>query len=133
LIGQLYDAGCVPVFDKTAVVITLYKMVLMPGKRHPVSRMWHLTIPLPGFPPAIEPSPHIAARQHLTQTITVAFANAARLSASPAELVSFAHAPLFSPSLWTLSTALDLMNVTSKYLPQSIATTMGHMDQSQKK
>jgi hypothetical protein len=74
----------------------------------------------------------------------VAFANAARrLSVSPAKLVTFAHAALFSPSLWTLCTALDLKHVAGfpgltsklvrKYPPKSIASAVGHMDQSQKK
>jgi hypothetical protein len=141
-IGQFCDAGCTAVFDKADIVITLHNTMLMPGKRHPVSRLWHLTILPPGLSPAIEPSPHIAARQHLPQTTTVAFANAAHLSASLAELVTFAHAALLSPSLSTLCTALDLKHVTGfpgltsklvrKYPPQSIATAMGHMDQSRK-
>jgi hypothetical protein len=72
----------------------------------------------------------------------MAFTNAARLSAPPAELVTFAHAALFLPSLSTLCTALDLKHVTGfpgltsklvrKYPPQSVATATGHMDQSRK-
>jgi hypothetical protein len=123
------------------VVITLNNQVLMLHKRHPVSRLWHLTIPPPGFLPTTEPPTHSEARQILPSA-NLAFANAARLSASPAELVAFAHASLFSPSLSTLCIALGLKHVTGfpgltyklvrKYHPQSIATAMGHMDQSQK-
>jgi hypothetical protein len=134
----------VMLFDKNAVVITLHNTVLMPGRRHPVSRLcWHLTILPPGLAPAMEPSPHVAAAwQHLLQT-TLAFANAARLLTSLAELVTFAHAACFSPSLLTLYTALDLKHMTGfpglisklirKHPPQSIATAMGHMDQLRKK
>jgi hypothetical protein len=60
--------------------------------------------------------------------------------ASPAELVAFAHAALFSPALSTIFTALDMNHVTGfpgltsklvrKNPPKFIATTMGHMDQS---
>jgi hypothetical protein len=64
----------------------------------------------------------------------VTFTNATRLSASPAELVIFAHTALFSPSLLTpLCITLDLTHVTGfpgltsklvcKYPPQLIATT----------
>jgi hypothetical protein len=136
-IGQLCDANCLALFNKNDVFITLDNKVLMLGKRHPVSRLWHLTIPPPGFPPMTEPPKHIKARQKLPAA-NVAFANTAHLSASPAELVAFAHASLFSPSLLTLCTALDLKHVTGfpgltsklvrKYPPQSIATALGHMD-----
>jgi hypothetical protein len=140
-VRQLCDAGCLAVFDKNAIVITLNNTVLMLGKRHHVSRLWHLTIPPPGFPPTIQPSPHIAARQKFPIT-TAAFANVAHLSVSPAELVTFVHTALFSPSLSTLCTALDLKHVTGfpgltsklvrKPPPQSIATAMGHMDNRKK-
>jgi hypothetical protein len=138
-IGQLCDAGCITIFDKNTVVITLNDTVIMSGKRDPVSRLWHLSLPPPGFTPALA-SP-IASRPPIPRP-TMAFANAARLSASPAELVTFAHAALFSPSLSTLCTALDLKHVTGfpgltsklvrKYPLQSVATAMGHMDQSRK-
>jgi hypothetical protein len=138
-IRQLCDAGCIAVFDKNTVVITLNDTVIMSGKRDPESRLWHLNLPPPGFTPAL--APPIASRPPIPRP-TVAFANAARLSASPAKLVTFAHAALFSPSLSTLCTALDLKHVTGfpgltsklvrKYPPQSVATAMGHMDQSRK-
>jgi hypothetical protein len=83
-IGQeLWDAGCIAIFDKDVIVITLHDTVLMSSTCHPVSWLWHLTILPLGFSSTIEPSPHIAAPQHLPMT-TAAFANATRLSASPA-------------------------------------------------
>jgi hypothetical protein len=58
-------------------------------------------------------------------------------SATPAELVAFAHAALFSPSLSTLTLALQKGYVTnfpgltaktlSKYPPQSFAMVKGHL------
>jgi hypothetical protein len=61
-------------------------------------------------------------------------------SATPAELVAFAHAALFSPTLRTLEQALQkrfLVNfpdLTStklrKYPPRSYATLKGHLDQT---
>ena len=63
-------------------------------------------------------------------------------SATPADLVVFAHAALFSPALSTLKAALDrgyllnFMGLTSKTLtkspPHSVAMIKGHMDQARK-
>lgn len=63
-------------------------------------------------------------------------------SATPAELVKFAHAALFSPSLSALQKALDnncihhFPGLTSqslkKHPPQSAAMIKGHLDQSRK-
>ncbi len=60
--------------------------------------------------------------------------------ATPAELVAFAHATLFSPALSTLQTALHkdyLTNFPSltelllrKHPPQSVAMVKGHLDQT---
>jgi hypothetical protein len=140
-IEQLCDASYIAVFDKNDVVITLDNQVLMSGRPHPVSRLWHLTIPPPVFLPTTGPPTHSEARQTLPSA-NLAFANAACLSVSPAELIAFAQASLFLPSLSTLCTALDLKHVTGfpgltsklvcKYPPQSNATAMGHMDQSRK-
>jgi hypothetical protein len=58
----------------------------------------------------------------------------------PAEIVAFAHAALFSPSLSTLQKALDRNYVVGfpgltaqtlrRHPPRSIATIKGHLDQS---
>jgi hypothetical protein len=63
-------------------------------------------------------------------------------SATPAELVAFAHAALFSPALSTLTTALkrgylpDCLDLIAKlqreHPPQSVATIKGHLDQTRK-
>jgi hypothetical protein len=63
-----------------------------------------------------------------------------RQSATPAELVAFAHAALFSPALSTLAIALkkgfvhNFPGLTEKTLakhpPRSFAMVKGHMDQS---
>ena len=67
---------------------------------------------------------------------------AAVSSSTPADLVAFAHASLFSPALSTLQTALDRgylsdfqgLTATSlrKHPPQSIAMIKGHLDQARK-
>jgi hypothetical protein len=64
------------------------------------------------------------------------------MQGSPAQLVAFAHAALFSPSLSTLQQALQKNylptfpgispKLLSKYPPNSIATAKGHLDQTRK-
>jgi hypothetical protein len=63
-------------------------------------------------------------------------------SATPAQVVAFAHATLFSPALSTLKLALNKGYLTNfpgltaktlhKYPPQSFLMVKGHLDQTQK-
>jgi hypothetical protein len=63
-------------------------------------------------------------------------------SATPAQLVAFAHATLFSPALSTLKLALNKGYLTNfpgltaktlrKYPPQSFPMVKGHLDQTRK-
>jgi hypothetical protein len=63
-------------------------------------------------------------------------------SATPAQLVAFAHATLFSPALSMLGLALNKGYLTNfpgltaktlrKYPPQSFPMVKGHLDQTQK-
>lgn len=123
-IGQLCDAGCTATFSATNVIITLHDKVILSGPRLLSTKLWHLN--LPSSTPI--------------NTTPAAFSNAARLSATPAEVVAFAHAALFSPSLSTLCTALDnnflpgfpglSAKLVRKYPPSSSAMIKGHLDQS---
>jgi len=83
-VGQLCDAGCGVVFTADTVTISHNDAVVMQGQRTPSSKLWELDI-------------------HPTST---AWANAAVGSVSTADLVTFAHAALFSPALSTLAEAL---------------------------
>jgi len=66
-------------------------------------------------------------------------ANAATSTASPANLVAFAHAAMFSPAISTLAEALRCSHLPEfvgltlqqllKHPPQSIAMIKGHLDQ----
>ena len=121
--GQLCDAGCVVTFDATTVRVHRNSELLLLGTRTPTTGLWHLNIA------AADPPIH-----HQSFS-TVA-------SATPADLVAFAHAALFSPALSTLKRALDLgfqphfMGLTAKSLathpPTSVAMIKGHMDQARK-
>ena len=127
-IGQLCDAGCHVSFTATTVTVTYNNTVVLHGKRSPDTRLWLLDLPESAVPVAAPYSPESS--------------NAAVASATPAELVAFAHATLFSPALSTLDQALQknfLPNfpglsreLLCKYLPHSVPMIKGHMDQSRK-
>ena len=114
------------VMQQDSVKIEFEGDTVLTGSCSPMTRLWHTPIP---------PS---------NQTrLATGYANAAKLSATPAELVAFAHAALGSPALSTLSTALDKNYVSRfsgliakslrKYPPPSIAMAKGHLDQTRKK
>ena len=84
--GQFCDSGCTAIFNADNVTISLDDTVLLTGHRDCTTKLWHLSLPGP------DPVPHCA--------------NAAIGAATPADLVAFAHAALFSPTLSTLSAAL---------------------------
>jgi len=119
-VGQLCDAGCDVIFTADTVTISHNDAVVLQGQRTPASKLWELNI---------RPTP--TAHAH---------ANAAVGSASPANLVAFAHAALFSPALSTLAEALHrghipkfaglTLDALRKYPPQSEAMIKGHLDQT---
>jgi hypothetical protein len=94
-IGQLCDAGCCVTFDAASMTVHFNDRVLLTGARTPSTGLWHLSLSftpataLPAQSPAPPPSSYSAVT-----------------SATPAELVAFAHATLFSPALSTLRVAL---------------------------
>ena len=119
-LGQLCDAGCQVHLERAIINITLNDEIVLTGTRTPSTGLWHLNMSEP------------TATSH-------AQANAACGSATPASLVEFAHAALFSPALSTLERALTrgyitnfpglTANLLRKYPPQSRATAKGHLDQ----
>ena len=127
-IGQLCDAGCYVAFNATTVTVSHNDTIVLTGHRTPATRLWHLTLPTPLPAPAPSPTPAPAS------------AHAAIGSATPAELVAFAHAALFSPALSTLKRALDKGFLTNfpgltptllrKHPPRSVAMVKGHLDQA---
>jgi hypothetical protein len=119
-VGQLCDAGCEVTFTATTATVHHHNHIIMNGSRDPRSRLW--TMSMERVCPPVEQ------------------ANASLLSATPAQLVAFAHASLFSPALSTLEDALrdepmlQLPGLTlatlKKYPPNSLATPKGHLDQT---
>jgi hypothetical protein len=121
--GQLCDAGCSVAFTATDVNVSVNDTVVLTGHRTPNTLLWHFPLPIPTPAPPVNHS-----------------ALATIDSATPAELVAFAHAALFSPALSTLHRALSKGFITNfpgitptllrKHPPQSIAMIKGHLDQT---
>ena len=89
--GQFCDAGCTVTFTATAVEVLYNNAIILRGHRSPDTTLWHLSLL---SNPEVPPVPSHTAL-------------AAVGSATPAELVAFAHAALFSPVLSTLQLALQ--------------------------
>jgi len=119
-IGQLCDAGCAVTLDSSTINIAYDGQVVLLGTRTPTTRLWQLDLT------AAPPASHEC--------------HAAVGSATPAEIVAFMHAALFSPVLSTLDLALSkgyvphLPGLTQKLLrkhpPRSIPMIKGHLDQA---
>jgi hypothetical protein len=139
-IGQFCDAGCKVAFDAETVTVSHNAEVLLTGQRTPLTRLWHLDVPTKSDDTS-PVAPALLAANH-SPRIEIEQANSAIGSATPAELVAFAHATLFSPALSTLAAVLAKGYLTNfpglmtklllKYPPQSAAMINGHLDQTRK-
>lgn len=134
-IGQLCDAGCQITLDADRMQVKHNDNIALTGLRNSESRLWHVDL-APTCPTTSDAGPtttdqHVpTADQHCLGAIG---------SATPADLVAFAHASLFSPALPTLAKAIDKGFLTNfpgltakalrKYPPQSYAMVKGHLDQ----
>ena len=123
--GQLCDAGCTISFNASDVIITYDDQIVLTGHRTPTTKLWHVQLPTPTLTTS---PPHSALA-------TIG-------SATPAELVAFAHAALFSPALSTLAQALAKGFISHfpglshtllrKHPPRSFPMVKGHLDQARK-
>lgn len=95
-IGQLCDAGCDVSFNATSVDIQLRGTPIFSGTRTPDTKLWTLTA---------SPQTTVPITAPVEPTYN-AFANAAVGAPTASNLVTFAHAALFSPALTTLEIAL---------------------------
>ena len=102
-------------FDATTVTVRYLNNIVLTSSRNTTTKLWHLQLPP-----------------------TTYQANGAVGSATPAQIVAFAHAALFSPALSTLETAIQRGYLTNfpgltaralrKHPPQSYAMIKGHLD-----
>ena len=155
--GQLCDSGCRVTFDAISFTVKYNSQMILTGTRTPacgisvwshVRRLRYLSLVPPAaaacmaagtsnflLPPAAMPmAPLPPCASCIATTVN---------SATPGELVAFAHAALFPPSLSTLHGALarnflpsNFLGLTTRYLtkhpPPSVAMIKGHLDQTRK-
>ena len=117
-ISRLCDAGCTATYNDSSVTITdSSNNVILRGGRSSTTRLWTLDLPA---------SPSIAA-----VVIT-------EPQGTQADIVSFYHSAMFSPVPSTFLNAIKksyvnfpglTQEIAAKYMPNSRATSKGHMDQ----
>ncbi|KAI2506705.1 Reverse transcriptase (RNA-dependent DNA polymerase) [Fragilaria crotonensis] len=137
--GQLCDSGCRVTFDAVSVTVHHHERLLLTGERTPATGLWHLSL----VPPDVACTAR-AEELPLSAACPLPCSTCASVvqSATPSELVAFAHAALFSPSLSTLHGALErgflpnFLGLTARKLrthpPPSVAMVKGHLDQTRK-
>ena len=127
--GQLCDAGCEVVFSKRKVTVLLNDQTILIGRRDKRTKLWHIKIQQKPLLPV--------------STANSATALAAIGAATPADLVTFAHASLGFPAISTLEKALQkgyinhfpglTLETLRRHPPtHSIPMHKGHLDQQRK-
>jgi hypothetical protein len=122
--GQLCDNGCKAIFERNRITVYFEDKIVMTGTRsRETNYLWYIDDDHPA-----EPMHH--AMQAINQ------------SAKAADLVEFAHASFFSPTIATLKTALHKNYITNfpgltmqslkRHAPNSPATAKGHLNKVRK-
>lgn len=128
-IGQLCDVGCIATFDNICVKIKFNDQTILHGDRNPTTRLWSVPVEVitNTTEPPIDNNNHHSANivNHVLRT---------------KELVAFAHAALFSPTLTTLQKAIRnnllvgfpglTLSSIRDFPPITPATIKGHLDQN---
>jgi hypothetical protein len=119
-LGQLCDAGYIILLEANTLSVLDASEAILAGSRDHSTGMWHITLPS-------------ASTTHTSHHVG---------KQSTANLVAFAHATLFSPSLSTLEKALNNGYLTNfpglnaqslrKFPPASVLMAKGHLDQTRK-
>ena len=132
-IGVLCDAGCKVDFDRDRVSVKLQGREILSGPRDN-DRLWRINLPTA--------STDSQNPQHSHHIPISGSANLVMPSTTIADTMRWFHGSLFSPVISTLKRAIannhfatwpmfTVKNVT-KHLEPTIATAMGHLDQSRK-
>ena len=119
-LGQLCDDGCKAILDKEKVTVTKGKNIVLKGVRNPRDGLWDVSLPVPD-----------------TMQMNIIIEK----NKSKKELAQYLHACCYSPSISTLIRAIKNNHLATwpgindinftKHLPQSEATSKGHLDQEQ--
>ena len=132
-IGQLCDAGCTASLNATTITINRNNRVILRGTRSAATNcnLWLIDVSTPS------PTQFALATAPIQRTKPLAIATTPY--ATIADRIAFLHGALCSPSLSTLTDAIDAGFLTSfpelsservrKYPPTSAAMIQGHLDQ----
>jgi hypothetical protein len=135
-IGQLCDHGCQAIFNASTVKIVKKSKTILKGHHSPTSRMWVIQIPTNST------NTHRLLSSLVTPLPQQAVACNATKHKTKADLVTFLHATCSSPATSTFLQVIKAGYFTtwpgltpelvSKYLPKSVASIKGHLDQQHK-
>jgi hypothetical protein len=132
----LRDNGCEVLLTEDDIQVTRKGKRVMDGYREPSTRLWrlHLNQNEPSIDKLIQNAQHKDGYAH--------HVNALIPEGTAADVIQFLHKALLSPSTSTLLKAIKNNQLTTwpgmttenviKHLPKSIATTLGHQDQTRK-
>ena len=133
-LGQLCDDGCIGTFNKDYAIVTKNKKVILHANRDPITRLWYTDLNQPTAAIVLEFKP--------TTKQNIFHCHAVLPSGTISDTLAFLHGALFSPPTSTLLSAINNnflvtfpgLTATNikKYLPASLATAKGHLDQQRK-
>jgi hypothetical protein len=136
-IPVLCDNSCEVLLTEDDIKVTRNGIQVMDGYREPSTRLWRFQLNnhKPCLDDLIKAAQNTDGFEH--------HVNAFVPEGTVADTISFLHKALFSPSTSTLLQAIKNNHLTTwpgmttenviKYLPKSVATTLGHQDQTRKK
>ena len=134
-LGQLCDDGCIVHLTKSTIHVFKNETLVLSGLRNPTDGLWD--VPLPQSPRQVMSS-HLHHPTSKTSSCNVII----RKDKSKMELAQYLHACAFSPSPSTFITAIRkghfitwpglTPSLIQKYLPPSISTAKGHLNQEMK-
>jgi hypothetical protein len=127
----LVAAGCEVKFTKNECIVTYQGNVIMRGKQNKSNGLWYV------------PISNNAGKQYIIEKEQPKYtANSAYHQATMPETIKFIHQCLFSPTVDTLCKAINnnqligfpdlTVERVRKYLPESTATSKGHMNRTRK-
>jgi hypothetical protein len=135
-IPVLCDNGCEVLLTEDDIQVAPKGKRVMDGYREPSTRLWrlHLNQNEPSIDKLIQSAQQKDGHAH--------HVNALIPEGTAADVIQFLHKALFSPYTSTLLKAINNNQLTTwpgmttenviKHLPKSIATTLGHQDQTRK-
>jgi hypothetical protein len=131
-IPVLCDNGCEVLLTEDDIKVTRNGIQVMNGYREPSTRLWRFNLQ-ENNNRIQKQNEHTNFEHHVNALIP---------EGTAADLIKFLHKALFSPSKSTLLHAIKNNQLTTwpgttaenvtKYLPKSVATTLGHQDQTRK-